>query len=426
MAGRASIPKFWYNIAPDLPRPVPPPIDPIDSEESLVDRLREILPHTLIDQEFSFERHIEIPGEVRAGYASVGRPTPLIRARRLEELLGTPARIYYKYEGALPSGSHKLNTAIAQVYYARREGYGEVVTETGAGQWGLAVSIASSMAGVKPYIFMTRSSYASKKKRLALMLENGAEVYPSPSTVTRSGRSVLEVDRDHPGSLGIAISEAVEFVLEDPGSRRYIPGSVMEYVLIHQTLIGLEAMEQMEGLGEEPDVLVACVGGGSNLAGLVYPFHGEAVRRGEKPPRIIAAESSLVPKMTKGVYRYEHPDSFGILPMIKMYTLGKDFKPPSIRAAGLRYHGVASSLSILIREGLVEPRSYTLGEAREAGLLFYRAEGVLPAPESAHAIAAVVQEAIEARRRGREITILFNLSGHGLYDEDFYGGEAGG
>jgi pyridoxal-phosphate dependent TrpB-like enzyme len=416
-----SIPKFWYNIAPDLPKPLPPPIDPIDSEYSLIDRLREILPHTLIDQEFTFERYIEIPEDVRNIYARIGRPTPLKRAKRFEEILGTPAKIYYKFEGALPSGSHKLNTAVAQVYYAHREGYREVVTETGAGQWGLAVSMASRFMGVRAYIFMTRSSYATKKKRLSLMLENGAEVYPSPSMITKTGRSVLEIDREHPGSLGVAISEAVEYVLSDPSTRRYIPGSVMEYVLIHQTVIGLEAMDQMKRLGDDPDILIACVGGGSNLAGLVYPFLGEAFKRGEKPPRVIASESSLIPKMTKGIYRYEHPDSTGILPMIKMYTLGKDFKPPSVRAAGLRYHGVASSISILLREGLIEPRSYSPEEAREAGLLFYKAEGILPAPESAHAIAATIHEAMEARRRNKEVTILLNLSGHGLYDEDFYG-----
>jgi len=414
------IPRFWYNIAPDLPKPLPPPIDPLDSEYSLIDRLKEILPHALIDQEFTFERYIEIPEDVRDMYARAGRSTPLRRAKRFEKIIETPAKIYYKFEGALLSGSHKLNTAIAQVYYAHREGYREVVTETGAGQWGLAVSIASKFMNVKAYIFMTRSSYATKKKRLSLMLENGAEVYPSPSTITKIGKSILETDRDHPGSLGIAISEAVEYVLRDPSSRRYIPGSVMEYVLIHQTVIGLEAMDQLKMLNENPDVLIACVGGGSNLAGLVYPFLGEAFRRGEKPPRVIAAESNLIPKMTKGIYRYEHPDSSGILPMIKMYTLGRDFKPPSVRAAGLRYHGVASSISILLKEGLIEPRSYSPEEAKEAGLLFYRAEGILPAPESAHAIVAAIQEAIMARRRDKEVTILLNLSGHGLYDEDFY------
>ncbi len=413
------IPRYWYNIAPDMPRPVPPPIDPLDSGLSLVDRLKEILPHHLIDQEFSFERYIEIPEEVRKIYREMGRPTPLLRARRLEEMLGTRAKIYYKYEGSLPSGSHKLNTAIAQAYYAYREGYGTLVTETGAGQWGLAVSIASRMLGLKSQIFMTRSSYLSKRRRVELMLENGAEVYPSPSDLTEAGKRFLSRDPDHPGSLGIAISEAVETVLKDPWSKRYIPGSVMEYVLIHQTVIGLEALEQIDREGVVPDIIVACVGGGSNLAGISYPFYGEAVRRGEKPPRIIGVESSLVPKMMRGVYRYEHPDTGGVLPMIKMLTLGREFIPPSIRAAGLRYHGVAPSLSILVREGFVEPRAYTPEQAREAGLLFHRSEGFLPAPESAHAVAAAIEE---ARRAGaREISILINLSGHGLYDQDFYG-----
>ena len=417
--GEDLIPRYWYNIAPDLPRPVPPPIDPLDSESSLVDRLKEILPHHLIDQEFSFERYIEIPADVRNIYREIGRPTPLLRARGLEKLLNTRAKIYYKYEGSLPSGSHKLNTAVAQVYYTYKEGYGVVVTETGAGQWGLAVSIASNMLGLKSQIFMTRSSYLSKSKRVKLMIENGAEVYPSPSDLTETGRGFLKQDPNHPGSLGIAISEAVETVLKDPWSKRYIPGSVMEYVLIHQSVIGIEAMEQMRREGEEPSVIIGCVGGGSNLAGISYPFYGEAVRRGEKPPRIVGAESSLVPKMTKGVYMYEHPDTGGALPMIKMLTLGRNFIPPSIRAAGLRYHGVAPSLSILIIEGFVEPRAYTPDQAREAGLLFYRSEGILPAPESAHAIAAAIEEAKKAG--DREITILVNLSGHGLYDQDFYG-----
>lgn len=419
--GEEILPRFWYNIAPDLPRPLPPPIDPIDSEVSLVDRLRDILPHALIDQEFTFERYVEIPEEIRRAYASIGRPTPLIRARRLEAYLETPARIYYKYEGILPSGSHKLNTAIAQAFYVAREKYSSVVTETGAGQWGLAVSIASKMMGLRAYIFMTRSSYKSKRKRVELMIENGAEVFPSPSSTTETGRRFLEADGDHPGSLGIAISEAVEMVMRDPGSMRYIPGSVMEYVLLHQTVIGLEAMEQLRILDESPSIIIGCVGGGSNLAGIAYPFYGESIRKGEHPPRIIAAESSLVPKMTKGVYRYEHPDTMGVLPMIKMYTLGRDFTPPAIKAAGLRYHGAAPSLSILIREGFVEPRAYTPEEAREAGLLFYKTEGILPAPESAHAIAATIREAINARRRNERIVILMNLSGHGLYDQDFYG-----
>jgi len=419
--GEEILPRFWYNIAPDLPRPLPPPVDPIDSEVSLVDRLRDILPHALIDQEFTFERYVEIPEEVRRAYISIGRPTPLIRARRLEAYLETPARIYYKYEGILPSGSHKLNTALAQVFYVAMEKYSSVVTETGAGQWGLAVSIASRMMGLRAYIFMTRSSYKSKRKRVELMIENGAEVFPSPSSITETGKRFFEADGDHPGSLGIAISEAVEMVMRDPGSMRYIPGSVMEYVLLHQTVIGLEAMEQMRILDESPSIIIGCVGGGSNLAGIAYPFYGESIRKGEQPPRIIAAESSLVPKMTKGVYRYEHPDTMGVLPMIKMYTLGRDFTPPAIRAAGLRYHGVAPSLSILIRGGFVEPRVYTPEEAREAGLLFHKIEGILPAPESAHAIAATIREAINARRRNEKISILMNLSGHGLYDQDFYG-----
>lgn len=418
---REILPRWWYNIAPDLPRPLPPPIDPPDSPVSLVDRLKEILPGALIDQEFTFERYVEIPEEVRKIYAKMGRPTPLVRARKLERVLDTPARIYYKYEGILPSGSHKLNTAVAQAYYASREGYREVFTETGAGQWGLAVAIASKMVGISSTIYMTRSSYEGKRRRVELMRAHGAEVIPSPSNTTSSGSKILASEPDHPGSLGIAIGEAVEKVLENPRARRYLPGSVMEYVLLHQTVIGLEAVEQLKILDEFPSIVVGCVGGGSNLAGLSYPFYKKALETGESL-RIVAAESSLVPKLTRGVYRYEHPDTFGILPMLKMHTVGRDFKPPAIRAAGLRFHGVASSLSILVSEGLVEARAYSPEEAKRAGELFREAEGILPAPESAHAVAAAVQDALRARRLGEKISILIGLSGHGEYDEDFYRG----
>ncbi len=416
------VPRYWYNIAPDLPKPLPPPIDPLDADISLINRLRELLPSELIDQEFTFERYIGIPKEVRELYIEIGRPTPLVRAYKLEKSLGTPAKIYYKFEGVLASGSHKLNTAIPQAYYSYREGYSELVTETGAGQWGLALSIAGSLFGVPSTVFMTRSSYISKVKRVELMRKHGATVIPSPSNITRVGRGILEDEPDHPGSLGIAISEAVEWVMEKPESRRYLPGSVMEYVILHQTVIGLEAIEQFRAIDEYPDKIIGCVGGGSNLSGLAYPFYREYVEGRAKLPEIIAVESSLIPKASRGEYRYEHPDAYGALPMIKMYTVGRHYKPPAIKAAGLRFHGLASSLSLLIREGLVRVRAYDPDSVREAAELFYRSEGVLPAPESSHAVLAAIDEALEAKRRGEGITILINLSGHGLYDEDFFRG----
>ncbi len=413
------IPKYWYNIAPDLPKPIPPPIDPLEANLSLIQRLEELLPHALIDQEFTFERFILIPDEVREAYKYSGRPTPLYRAKNLEKTLKTPARIYYKYEGALLSGSHKLNTAIPQVFYASKEGYLEVVTETGAGQWGLAISIASKIMKLDSTIFMTKSSYLSKKKRLELMIKNGAQVYQSPSRLTEIGSYILKKNPEHPGSLGLAISEAVEWTLKNTEKRRYLPGSVMEYILLHQSIIGLEAVEQMRQLDEEPDIIIGCVGGGSNLAGISYPFYRQYLKT-KKPLQIIAAESSLIPKISKGVYGYEHPDFSGALPMIKMINIGRDFIPPPIKAAGLRFHGVAASLSILINEGLVKPKSYSPEEVKKAAELFYRTEKILPAPESAHAIAATIEEALKAKQSKEAKVILFNLSGHGLYDEDFY------
>ncbi|MGB9728883.1 MAG: TrpB-like pyridoxal phosphate-dependent enzyme [Thermoprotei archaeon] len=416
------IPKYWYNIAPDLPKPIPPPIDPLEINFSLIQRLEELLPHTLIDQEFTFERFIPIPEEVREAYRYSGRPTPLYRAKKLEKTLKTPARIYYKYEGVLRSGSHKLNTAIPQVFYALKEGYSEVVTETGAGQWGLAISIASKIMKLDSTIFMTKSSYLSKKKRLELMIENGAHVYPSPSNLTEIGSYILKKNSEHPGSLGLAISEAVEWALKNTEKRRYLPGSVMEYILLHQSVIGLEAIEQMRQLDEEPDIIIGCVGGGSNLAGISYPFYKQYLKKTRKRLQIVAAESSLIPKISKGIYRYEHPDFSGALPMIKMINIGRDFIPPPIKAAGLRFHGVAASLSVLINEGLVKPKSYSPEEVKKAAELFYKTEGILPAPESAHAIAATIEEALKVKQSREAKVILFNLSGHGLYDEDFYEG----
>ena len=406
----AQVPNAWYNIAADLPTPLPPPRDP-DEGDSRIALLAKIFPSALIDQEFTAERWVPIPDDVRRLYERVGRPTPLRRAEGFERVLGRGVRIYYKFEGALPGGSHKLNTAIAQAYYARVDGADEVVTETGAGQWGLAVAIASSLVGLKATIFMTRSSYISKRSRLTFMKLFGAEVHPSPSRVTNFGKSYPE---DHPGSLGIAIGEAVEYALKGEG-RKYLPGSVMEFVLMHQTVIGLEAMRQIE---EEPDYVVACVGGGSNFGGITYPFIGAKLRgEGFEKTRFIAAESTAAPKLTRGEYRYDYPDTARLLPMIRMYTLGVDYVPPPIHAAGLRYHGAAPSLSLLVKLGLVEAVAYDQTEVFDAARLFARTEGIVPAPESAHAIKAVMDL---ARKVPPGTVILVNVSGHGLLDVDSY------
>ncbi len=409
-----SIPTHWYNIAADLPVPIPPIRDP-DEGPSRIELLTKILPSTLIDQEFCGERWIPIPDDVRKAYGKIGRPTPFRRAENLERFLGTKVHIYYKFEGVLPSGSHKLNTAIAQAYYAKHDGASEVVTETSAGQWGLAVAIAAAILNLKSTIFMTRASYISKPQRRILMQVLGANVYPSPSNITEFGRKLLEQDPNHPGSLGIAISESVEYVLQDPNNRKYLPGSVMEFVLIHQTVIGLEAIEQMV---EEPDVAIACVGGGSNLGGFMYPMIGMKFRgEGFSKTKFIAVESKAAPKLTGGKYMYDHPDTSGILPMIKMYTLGRNYVPPPIHAAGLRYHGAAPSLSILVKLGIIQPLAYEQEEVMKAAQIFAKCEGIIPAPESAHAIKAVIDI---AKKLPPGSVIVFNLSGHGLLDTDAY------
>ncbi|MEZ0320077.1 MAG: TrpB-like pyridoxal phosphate-dependent enzyme [Pyrobaculum sp.] len=401
----------WYNIAADLPVPLAPPKDP-DEGESRIALLTRILPSALIDQEFSAERWVPIPEEVRSAYAKLGRPTPLVRAEGLERALGVKVHIYYKYEGVLPVGSHKLNTAVAQAYYAKADGAVEVATETGAGQWGMAVSLAAALFGMKAVVFMTRSSYNSKRQRVAFMKAYGATVYPSPSDVTEAGRRHYKPD--HPGSLGIAISEAVEYVLSGE-RRRYLPGSVMEFVLLHQTVIGLEAIRQ---LPEEPDVAVACVGGGSNFGGFTYPMIGAKLRgEGFEKTRFVAAESAAAPKLTKGDYKYDFPDAVGVLPLIKMYTLGHDYVPPAVHAAGLRYHGAAPSLSVLRRLGYVEAVAYGQEEVMEAAVLFARTEGIIPAPESAHAIKAAVDL---AKKLPPGSVVAVNVSGHGLLDVDAY------
>jgi tryptophan synthase beta chain len=412
------VPKYWYNILPDLPKPLPPPRLPDGSvpPRSMFERL---FPRSLVDQEISQERFIKIPEEIRETLISLGRPTPLIRARRLEQYLKTPARIYYKFEGVLPTGSHKVNTAVAQAYYNKIEGIERVSTETGAGQWGSALSLAGALFGLKVRVFMVRSSYEQKPYRRVLMELYGAEVISSPSNITKFGRSVLEKDPNNPGSLGIAISEAIEDVLSDEKAR-YSLGSVLNHVLLHQTIIGLEAKKQLEEIGErEPDYVVGCVGGGSNFAGLSYPFIHDRLR-GKSNTRFLAVEPKACPSLTRGVYTYDYGDTAGLTPLLKMYTVGHRYRVPPIHAGGLRYHGDAPTLCLLVAEKIIEAVAYHQTEIFEAGKIFARAEGIVPAPESTHAVKAVIDLALEARKKNEEMVILFNLSGHGLLDLQGY------
>jgi len=414
------LPKFYYNIVPDLPEPLPPmlkhdgsPVGPRDLEA--------VFSKSIIAQEFSTERFVPIPEELRVLYAGLGRPTPLLRATRLERYLDTSARIYYKYEGVLPTGSHKVNTALAQAYYIKLDGFSRVVTETGAGQWGSALALAGRLFGLRVMVYMVRASYEQKPYRRVLMQLYGAQVVPSPSPYTEFGRRILSQYPDHPGSLGIAISEAIEDTLTNPGTR-YSLGSVLNHVLLHQTVIGMEALKQLELLGEElPDYVVGCVGGGSNFAGLAYPLYYEAyVRRRKEEVVFVAVEPKAVPSMTRGVYAYDYGDTAGLTPLLKMYTIGHNYIPPPIHAGGLRYHGVAPTLALLVKNRIVKPVAYNQTEVFQAAQLFAQVEGVVPAPESAHAVKAVIDLAIEAKRRGEKTVILFNMSGHGLLDLSAY------
>lgn len=411
-----SVPNTWYNIIPDLPKPLPPPQDPVTDSFSRVELLSKLFPSMLLDQEFSAENYVDIPLQVLDVYKHIGRPTPLCRARNLERFLNTPARIYFKREDLNPTGSHKVNTSIAQAYYAKSENIEMLTTETSAGQWGSALALACTLFNLKCLVFMTRSSYFQKPYRRMLMNLYGAEVIPSPSSQTAIGRKLLEGNSNHPGSLGVAISEAVEVALNNENVR-YAVGSVMNFVLLHQTVIGLEVVKQLEELGEEPDVVVGCVGGGSNFSGFSYPLLGKKLR-GEcfKKTRFIAVESKASPKMTKGSYRYEYGDTAGYLPLLKMYTVGKDYIPPPIHAAGLRYHAAAPTLSLLVKEGLVKPIAYTQEEVLESAMVFAKTEGLVSAPETAHAVKYVIEEALRCRRKDLKETIVFCFSGHGLLD----------
>ena len=412
------IPRSWYNIMADLRNPPPPVLHPGTKEPVTPGDLSPLFPMALIMQEVSTERYIEIPEPVRQVYTQ-WRPTPLYRARRLEKALDTPARIYYKYEGVSPVGSHKPNTAVAQVFYNKEEGVKKLTTETGAGQWGSALAMAGAFFGMDIEVFMVKISYIQKPYRRNLMEVFGATVHASPTNLTDTGRSILAQDPENMGSLGIAISEAVEVAAKSGGAAKYSIGSALNHVLMHQTVIGQEAMVQMERAGDYPDIVIGCVGGGSNYAGLAFPFVGEALRKGLKT-RFLAAEPMACPSLTKGVYAYDFGDSVGMAPLVKMHTLGHDFIPPGIHAGGLRYHGMAPLMSLLHEEGIVEAQAYYQLSVFEAAVQFTRAEGIIPAPEAAHAVRAVIDEALKAKEAGEERVILTNLCGHGHFDMAAY------
>ncbi len=411
------VPRAWYNIAADLPVAPSPYLHPATLQPIGPDDLAPLFPMALIGQEVSTDREIEIPGPVRDAYR-LYRPSPLYRAHRLEKALDTPAHIYYKYEGVSPAGSHKPNTALAQAFYNKEQGVKRLATETGAGQWGSALAFAGAVFGLEVKVYMVRASYDQKPYRRYLMETYGAEVVASPSPTTNYGRRVLAETPDNPGSLGIAISEAVE----DAAMRddtKYSLGSVLNHVLLHQTVIGLEAIEQMAMAGEDPDVIIGCAGGGSNFAGLAFPFLGLNFREG-KQYRVIAVEPEAAPSLTRGVYAYDFGDTAKMAPVAKMFTLGHDFIPEPIHAGGLRYHGMSPLVSLLKEHGYIEARSVHQRSSFAAGVQFARAEGILPAPEPTHAIRAAIDEATAAREAGEAKVILFNLCGHGHFDLSAY------
>ena len=411
------LPTHYLNIAADLPVPLPPPLHPGTREPIGPEMLAPLFPMALIRQEVSADPMIEIPEEVREAYRSY-RPTPLQRAIGLERALDTPAHIYFKNESVSPAGSHKLNTAIPQAFYNRQEGITKLATETGAGQWGSALAIAGAMFGLDVDVFMVRVSYDQKPYRRSFIQSFGADVVPSPSERTNAGRAILAADPDSTGSLGIAISEAVE-VAATHEDVKYSLGSVLNHVLLHQTIIGQEAMGQMEMAGEAPDVVIGCAGGGSNFAGIAFPFMRDRLR-GSSDTRFVAVEPASCPSLTQGEYRYDFGDTAGSTPLLKMHTLGNDFRPAPIHAGGLRYHGMAPLVSHLYDLGFLEARAYAQNTCFDAALQFARAEGIVPAPESSHAIRAAIDEALDAREAGEERVILFNLSGHGLFDMAAY------
>ncbi len=412
------IPYAWYNILADSPVKMPPVLHPGTKEPVTPDFLNVLFPMELIMQEVSSDRYIDIPAEVREAY-KLYRPTPLIRARRLEKALGTPAHIYYKNESVSPVGSHKANTAIAQAYFNKISGTHALTTETGAGQWGSALAMACQFFDMQLEVYMVRVSYEQKPYRRYLMEMFDAQVFSSPSERTSAGRAILAQDRNNPGSLGIAISEAVEVAATSEGKKKYSLGSVLNHVLLHQTVIGEEALKQMDMAGEYPQVVIGCVGGGSNFAGITFPFLRENLRSGQRT-RLVAVEPEATPSLTRGVYAFDYGDTAQMAPIVKMHTLGHSFIPPAIHAGGLRYHGMAPALCALYDAGLIEATAVPQKATFEAAVLFARNEGIVPAPESAHAIRVAIDEALSAKQSGEKKVILFNLSGHGHFDLTAY------
>ncbi len=411
------IPKAWYNLMADLPTPPPPPLHPGTKQPVGPDDLAPLFPMELIMQEVSMEREIEIPDPVRRIYQQ-WRPAPLYRARNLEKLLDTPAKIYYKYEGVSPSGSHKPNTAVPQAFYNAEAGIKKITTETGAGQWGSSLAFAGALFGIDVQVFMVKVSFQHKPYRKALMESYGATCVASPSELTNSGRAILEKDPENTGSLGIAISEAVEIAATNDDTK-YALGSVLNHVLMHQSIVGLESIKQMEMAGDYPDVIVGCTGGGSNFAGIVFPFLGQKLRGGSDI-NIVAVEPAACPSLTKGQYAYDFGDTGHLTPLVKMHTLGSTFIPPAFHAGGLRYHGMAPLVSHIKDLGLIDAVAYTQLEVFEAGVQFARAEGIIPAPEANHAVKGAIVEALKCKEEGTSKTILFNLCGHGHFDMQAY------
>jgi tryptophan synthase beta chain len=414
------LPTAWFNIMPDIAgaglQPLPP-LHPGTQEPVTPDLLAPLFPEALIMQEVSTDQWIDIPGGILDIYR-LWRPTPMFRATRLERALDTPAHIYFKYEGVSPAGSHKPNTAVAQAFYNKEAGTKRITTETGAGQWGSALSMACKFLDLDCLVFMVKASYEQKPYRRVFMETFGAEVRPSPTSTTEAGKKILEGDAESPGSLGIAISEAIEVAAQNEDTK-YSLGSVLNHVLLHQTVVGLEAQKQMEMAGEEPDVVIGCVGGGSNYAGLSYPFMGRRLR-GEKETRFIATEPAACPTLTKGQWAYDFGDTGQMTPLLPMYTLGHTFVPAPVHAGGLRYHGDAPSLSLLVKSGNMEARAYDQQSVFEAGVQFAHAQGIIAGPEPTHAIRATIDEALDAKEKGDERVILFNLSGHGFFDMSAY------
>lgn len=406
------VPKNWYNINADLPEPLPKPKNSEGHDQ--IAALEKAFTKAALEQEFSTERYIKIPNEVRELYMQMGRPSPLFRATRLEEKLNTPAKIYYKREDTSPTGSHKLNSAIPQAYFAKKEGVERLTTETGAGQWGTALSLACNLLDLQCTVYMVRVSFNQKPDRKNIMNIYDGQVFASPSNNTKVGREILEKDPDHPGSLGIAISEAMEEALEYDNVK-YTLGSVLNHVMLHQTVIGQELKVQLEKAEEEPDVMIACTGGGSNFAGALFPFIKDKID-GNSDTQFIGVEPSACPTLTKGSYEYDFGDTNGFTPLMKMYTLGHDFVAPTVHAGGLRYHGMSPQVSLLADHGLFEARSAHQQDVFKAGIMFARNEGVLPAPETTHAIKAGIDEALKAKETGEEKTIVINFSGHGMLD----------